>query len=86
MNQTPQWVNGHTGPLVSGRKLTVALRRTEGELWVNPEYSIDLAEATDVFNSFLGLRCKYRIQKHGRPGKLVAVQLPCSHNHQSLRP
>ena len=69
MEEVPQWQHGHTGPLKCGRKLSVVLRRTEGELWVNAEYHVDVAEATEVFNAFLGLRFKYRSHKYARPGE-----------------
>ena len=63
----PHWTNGHTGPLKCGRALTVALTRPEGQFWVNGEYCVNVEEAKEVFNSFLGLRSRHCSQRHLRP-------------------
>ena len=62
------WVNGLTGPLRSGQKLVVSLRRPEGQLFVNGVYDFDRDEVREIFNSFLELRRQYKRQKYTRPG------------------
>jgi hypothetical protein len=68
-SENAPWMNGHIGPLKAGRMLALTLKRPENTFYVNADYEMIHEEATELFESFLGLRMKYMKHKYSHtPG------------------
>lgn len=72
----PHWTNGHTGPLIAGKTLTVKLSRPETGVLVHSSYAYDPEEAENAFNAFLGLRVQHETQRWAKPGGPLQLSAP----------
>lgn len=83
----PHWTNGHTGPLIAGKTLTVRLSRPETGAFVHSSYAYDPEEAENSFNAFLGLRVQHEAQLWAKPGgPRAAYSLPNSASAHAKTP